>query len=97
MRNQRRGERSRVPGRGGMKREGAWTGEDVMKKEEKEEWEERERGRERERDGETGRGRREGRRKEGRKSKPRPPAEKLSSQSPRVSIELGSCAAWPHG
>ena len=79
-----------------MKREGAWTGEDVMKKEEKEEWEERERGREREME-RQGEGGREGRRKEGRKSKPRPPAEKLSSQSPRVSIERGSCTAWPHG
>ena len=69
MRNQRRGERSRVPGRGGMKREGAWTGEDVMKKEEKEEWEKRERegGRERWRDRER-EGGREGGKKEGRAS-----------------------------
>lgn len=87
-----------MPGRVGMKREGAWTGEDVMKKEEKGVGRERER--EGEGDGETGRGREGGsggRRKEGRKSKPRPPAEKLSSQSPRVSMERGSCTAWPHG
>ena len=36
MRNQRIGERSRVPGRGGMKRERARTGEDVVKKDEEE-------------------------------------------------------------
>lgn len=104
MRNQRRGERSRVPGRDRMKSERARTGEDVMKKDKKEEWEEREGGRERWRDREKQRGRegrrkegRKGWRKEGRKSEPRPPAEKLSSQGPRVSIERGSCTAWPHG
>ena len=69
MRNQRIGERSRVPGRGGMKRERARTGEDVVKKDEEEEWEEREGGRERCRDREKQRereGQREGGKKEGR-------------------------------
>jgi len=71
LRNQRRGERSRVPGRDRMKSERARTGEDVMEKDKKEEWEERDGETERNREGGREGGKKEGRdggRKEGRAS-----------------------------